>query len=152
MNRRIAALTIAAVAVFGLTACTASPATDRAPRSSEAANPSDGDGQSVADACALIQETISDATQEFSDSSADDPAAVVEAMKSAAQKLEDAASQITNDDVAAVLPDLQDMFATTAEVMQGIVEGDVSKIGELAAIGDEFQETSQRFQELCASR
>ncbi|WP_345801732.1 hypothetical protein AAIB33_01125 [Microbacterium sp. AZCO] len=149
MNRRIAALTIAAVALLGLTACTASP--DSNADSSPAASDAAGDeGQSVADACALIQDTITDATKEFGNAASDDPAAVVEAMKSAADKISAAADQVTNDDVAAILPDLQQMFAKTAEVMQSIVEGDVSKLDELTALGDSFKETSQRFQDLCS--
>jgi hypothetical protein len=151
MNRRFAALTIAAVALFGLTACTGSSGdSGDSPPASESSAPSDGDGQSVADACALVQDTIEDATAEFGEASVQDPAAVVDAMQAAAGKLAEAASQVTNEDVAAILPDLEEMFATTAEVMQGIVEGDISKLDDLTALGDGFQETTQRFQELCA--
>ncbi|WP_243077105.1 hypothetical protein [Microbacterium sp. SS28] len=148
MNRRIAALTITAFALLGLTACTASPA----PSSSSTAQaaPEGGDGQSVADACALIQDTMQQATEDFG-KAADDPAAVVGAMKSAADELAAAADEITNKDVAAVLPGVQQMFADTAEIMQGIVDGDVSKIADLAALGETFQSTVQDFQDLCAA-
>ncbi|MFH8250573.1 hypothetical protein ACH3VR_09445 [Microbacterium sp. B2969] len=151
MNRRIAALTLAAVALLGLTACTATP--DSSASSSPTSSDAPGDeGQSVADACSLIQDTITQATREFSDAATEDPAAVVAAMRSAADKISAAASQITNDDVAAILPDLQAMFAKTAEVMQGIVQGDVSKLDELTALGDSFKETSQRFEDLCSQQ
>jgi hypothetical protein len=49
-----------------------------------------------------------------------------------------------------VLPGVEEMFSTTAEIFQDIVEGDVSKIGELATLGETFQETVEQFEELCA--
>lgn len=149
MNRRIAALAIAAVAVFGLTACTASP--ESAPTSSTTADAGaeDPDGQSVAEACALIQDTIQEAAAEFEGATEGDPAVIVEAMRDAADDLANAAEEITNADVAAVLPGVQEMFEKTADLMQSIVEGDVSKIGELADLGTEFQSTVQEFHDLC---
>ena len=153
MNRRIAALTIAvAASLFGLTACTASPApSPTASRSAEASETPEADGQSVREACALVEDTIQQASEDFKSAAQDDPSAVVEAMKTAAAKLSDAAEQITNEDVAAVLPGVQEMFATTAGILQDIVEGDVAAIGELATIGETFQETVQQFEDLCAS-
>jgi len=149
MNRRIAALTIATAALFGLTACTVSPTASPTPTSTADA-PSDA--QSVADACALVQETITQASEDMQDAAEDDPGAVVEAMKTAAAELGAAAEQITNEDVAAVLPGVQEMFSTTAEIFQDIAEGDVSKIGELATLGEQFQETVQQFEDLCAPK
>ncbi|TDN87701.1 hypothetical protein [Microbacterium sp. BK668] len=160
MNRRIAALSLSVAAVLALAGCTVAPPSDdadtstrTAPSSSASARPSpsaSGDAQSIEEACTLIQDTITEATEDFGEAATTDPAQVVEAMESAAEKLSAAASRISNDDVAAVLPDLQDMFAKTAEVMQGIVDGDVSKLEELSTLGDDFQETSERFQQLCA--
>lgn len=152
MNRRITALAIVVVAtVFGLTACTAFPTpSPTASRTAEASKTPDAEGQSVAEACALVQDTIEQASKDFQDAAQDDPAAVVEAMKTAAAELGDAADQITNEDVAAVLPGVQEMFDTTAGILQDIVEGDVSAIGKLATIGETFQETVQQFEDLCA--
>jgi len=151
MNRRITALTIAASALLGLTACTAFPAASPSPsRTAEATESPDGDGQTVAEACAMVQDTIQQASEDFQNAAQDDPGAVVEAMNTAAAQLADAAEQITNEDVAAVLPGVQEMFSTTAEILQDIVEGDVSKIGELATIGETFQETVREFEDLCA--
>ncbi len=151
MNRRIAALALAAVALLGLTACTGAP-----PFGGGTAGPTIGtdapgdDGQSVSDACDLIATTITEATTEFESAASADPAAIVEAMKSAAQKLADAAGRVTNDEVAALLPDLQAMFDQTSEVMQALVDGDVSKLGDLTELGETFQDTTTRFQELCS--
>lgn len=152
MSRRVIALAIAAAALLGLTACTGSPAADGS-TASQPAGGADGEGdggQSVADACALVQDTITEATDEFEEAASADPAAVVEAMKSASEKLGALASQITNDQVAAVLPSLEEMFAEVSEIMSAIVEGDLTKIDDLTAIGESFQQTTESFQELCA--
>ena len=152
MNRRIAAFSLSALAVFALAGCTVSPgeSTASSARPSASATAAPSADQSLAAACAQVQDTIDEATAEFSKATTADPAEVVAAMKSAAQKLSDAASRISNKEVAAVLPDLQAMFEKTADIMQGLVDGDVSMLEDLAALGDEFQETSERFQKLCA--
>ncbi len=158
MNRRIAAVALASVALLGLTACTGS--SDPAHRSaSYTAVPDDGDGskgsdgsgdgQSVADACALVQDTITSAGKEFEDASSGDPSQVVDAMKSAAQRLADVAPQVTNSEVAELLPALQDMFAKISEALEGVVKGDLSKAGELDEVGTSLQGTIEKFQSLC---
>ena len=152
MNRRIAALAIAAAALLGLAACTASPESSPTGSSSADAGADSSDGQSVAEACALIQGTIQEAADEFEGVTDGDPAVIVDAMRKAADDLAAAAEEITNEDVAAVLPGVQEMFEKTADLMQSIVEGDVSKISELGSLGTEFQSTVQEFQELCAPK
>jgi hypothetical protein len=146
-GRLVAAAIIAATAALGLAACTGGPA----PSSSSVASadqPGDG-GQSTADACALVQQTISDAATEFSSASADDPAVVVDGMKAAAQKLGDASAQVTNDQIAALLPPLRTAFEKAADVMQAVAEGDVSKLADSAQLSTDIQEPLQRFQEIC---
>jgi hypothetical protein len=150
-TRRIASLTLVAVALLGLTACTGSPGagtgTSRSADSSD--QPGDG-GQSTADACALIQESIQEATAEFESAATADPAAVVDAMSSAAERLAETATQVTNDEVAAVVPALQEMFTEVAEVMDAIAQGDASRVDDLSQLGTKFQQTSETFQEICA--
>ncbi len=152
MHRRLTALALATIALFGLSACTGAPAaTPSSSSSSGAQTGGGGDGQTVAEACALIQDTIAGATGEFESAASADPAAIVEAMKTAASQVAEAASQVTNEEVAALLPSLQEMLTQTSELMQALVDGDVSKLGEMSEIGESFQETTERFQELCAS-
>lgn len=153
MSRRVIALTIAAVALLGLTACTGSPAGTEGGASQPALGPDGaGDGgQSTADACALVQDTITQATDEFEQAASSDPAAVVDAMKGAAQKLADVGEQITNDEVAAVLPSLGDMFTQVSEIMDAIVAGDVTKLDDLSKIGESFQQTTEEFHNLCTA-
>lgn len=148
--RSIAAFTIAATAALGLAACTGSPSPAGSGAASQGSADGPGDaGQSTADACALVQDTISEATDEFESASAEDPSSVVASMNAAADKLGATASQITNDEVAALLPELQEMFATTADVMQSIVDGDTSKLGDLSELGTDFQATGEKFQAIC---
>lgn len=154
LSHRIAALTLTAIAVLGLTACTGFPYGSSSPTSSSSAPASDGSsdgGQTTAEACQLIQNTITEATAEFENVDATNPGAVVEGMEAAAQSLADASSQITNEEVAAIVPELQAMFEQVAEVMAAIVAGDTSQLGELEDIGASFQETTQKFQDICAS-
>ncbi|MET0813507.1 MAG: hypothetical protein ABWY03_10650 [Microbacterium sp.] len=147
--RRIAILALTATAVFGLAACTSS--STPSPTGSSVGSDSAGDeGQSVEDACALVQGTITEVTAEFENLGSGDPAAVVEAVKAASQKIGDVSSQITNDEVAAIVPSLQDMFAQVGETMTAIVEGDVTKLDDLSALGESFETTTQQFQEICA--
>ncbi len=156
LARRIAVFALAATAALGLTACTISPAGPSAGSagpstgSSASADASGDEGQSVEDACALVQDTISEATEEFENVGADDPAAVVASIKAAADRIAAASSQVTNDQVAAILPSLQDMFAQVGETMTALVEGDVTKLGDLSTLSESFQETTQKFQEICA--
>ncbi len=148
MSHRIAGLTIAVVALFGLTACTGSPgASTGTARSSD--QPGD-DGQSTADACALIQQSIEDATTEFENASSADPATVVDTMRSAAERLTETAQSVTNDEVAAIVPSLEEMFTEVAEVMDAIVKGDATKVEDLPQLGAKFRDTSEAFQEICA--
>lgn len=149
-TRRIASLTLAAIALFGLTACTGSPSAPSTTGSAQSSDQPGDDGQSTTDACALIQDSIQAATAEFESIATSDPAAVVDAMTSAAERLSDTAAQVTNDEVAAALPALQDMFTEVAGVMDAIAKGDVTKVDDLSQLGTKFQETSETFQEICA--
>ena len=148
MRRLIATLVLAVAAATGLSACIGSPA-QTAPISAGADAPGD-DGQSTAQACALVEQTIDDAATGFESAASADPAAVVDGMRAAADTLSDVAPQVTNDRVAALLPSLQDMFVQVSDVMAAIVQGDVTKAGDLSGLGARFQETSRQFQELCA--
>lgn len=154
LSRRIAALTIAAVAALGLTGCTGFPAgspsgsaTGGAASESPAAG---GDGeQTVEEACQLVTDTITEATAEFEQATTDDPAAVADAFNAAAQSIADASTQVTNEEVAALLPSLQELFEQVAEVLPAIIEGDTSKASEFEQMGTDLQESMQQFEELC---
>ena len=145
------AVMITVGAAAGLTACTGSPTSGLASPTAQSSDLPGDDGQSAADACALVQQSIDDAADEFAGIATADPAAVVEAMRSAAERLSATATEITNDEVAALVPSLQDMFGQVGEVMDAVAKGDVTKAGELSELGEKFQATSQAFQEVCPS-
>jgi hypothetical protein len=151
MSRRLSALALAAALMLSLTACTA-PGADPATGSTPGAADQPGDaGQSTADACAIVQGSIDDATAAFSEASVDDPATVVEAMQAASAELETVSAQVTNDEVAALVPSLRALFDQAAEAMDALASGDVTRLGEINETAESFTETTARFQELCAN-
>lgn len=160
LSRRIAALALTAAALVGLTACTGLPggAGTPAPSTSASADADSGDsgdtgdsgsGQTTEEACQLVKDTITDATAEFEQATTDDPAAVAEAFQAAAQSIADASDSVTNEEVAALLPSLQDLFEKVSEILPGIIEGDTSKVTEFEEMGTELQASMQEFEELC---
>lgn len=149
MSLRIAALVLVAASALGLSACTAAPAAPGGSSASPGTDQPGDEGQSTADACALIQESIQEATQEFENAASTDPATAAAAMTRAAERLAENAGEITNDEVAALLPGLRDMFAEVGAVMDDIVQGDASQLPELSRLGEELRATSEDFREVC---
>lgn len=166
LPRRFAALTLATVALIGLTGCTGFPTgTAGSTPSATSSEPADGAGdgsdsgtgegsadgeQTTAEACALIEETMTEATAGFENLDPENPDAIVEGMEAAVQTLSDLSTEITNEEVAAILPELQTTFQQVADIMAAIVAGDASKVAEFEQLGASFQETGERYQELCA--
>ncbi|MDZ8170938.1 hypothetical protein [Microbacterium xanthum] len=152
MNRTLTGLVLSTSALLALTGCTggggSAPPDDPASQTQDA--PGD-DGQSVAEACEVIAETITSATAQFDEGAGGDLADVVAAMEAASAELATTTQAITNDEVAALLPDLQRMFTEAEEVFQALADGDVSGAEDLEEIGGRFQETGAAFEELCAS-
>lgn len=150
-SRRTAALALTAVALLGVTGCSAFPSGANPSSSSSSAPGDEGDGtQTTAEACQLILDTITDATEEFQNVDPDNPGALVDGMKQAAQTLGDASSQITNEEVAAMVPELQATFEQVAVVMEAIIGGDTPEPAEVEEMGAAFAETTQEVQDLCA--
>lgn len=147
MTRRYAPAALALGVLLLLSACTGAPS---APSSARADAHGD-EGQSTADACAIVQESIDEATGAFAGASPDDPAAVVEALRSASTRLGEVAPRVTNDEVAALLTPLGNMFTQAAESMEALAGGDVSRMAEIAELSTSFQESAAAYQELCAA-
>jgi hypothetical protein len=148
MRRRLAALALAAALSAGLVACSA-PAADSTAAPTVAADELGDAGQSAADACTIVRGSIDSATEAFSSATADDPASVVDALRTASKELSTVSSQVTNDEVAALLPPLQDMFATASEAMEAVASGDVTKLAEVGELAGDLQGSVTQFQELC---
>lgn len=167
MNRRMIALTISAVALFGLTGCTgtlvpvesaSSGAGASAPAS---ASPDAGDdgadggdaagGQSVAEACAIINTGMNDAMTEFQNVDASsDPQTIVDAMTTASNAIGAATGEIDNAEVVTAATGLQESFAQIAEVSKAVlVDGDTSQATQMATLGENVQTSVTAFYELC---
>jgi hypothetical protein len=172
MNRRITALLVTAVALFGLSACTGTPLTGsevessgapsssapQGPEASASPSPSTSEGPaedssasaSVADACAVISDAVTDATAGFDDMQAsEDPQAAIEAMKASADAIGAAIGGIDNEEVAAAARGMQAGFMGMAEATKAIMDGDVSKAAELQDLSTEIVKSFTAFQELC---
>lgn len=153
LSRRLAAVAIAAVALAGLTACTGSPAASGtgAPSSNATSEAGSGGAQTTEEACQLVNDTITAATDEFEQATTDDPAAVADAFHAAAESIADASGQVTNEEVAALLPPLQELFQKVSEVLPAIIEGDTSKAAEFQELGTDLQTSMQQFEALCGA-
>jgi hypothetical protein len=152
MNRRLIALTLAATAMFGLTACSGGgsekPAAEASASESMSASAAP-ESQSVEDACAAVNATIQGVSEDFANVSAEDPASAAAAFKAAADALGQAGDQVGNAEVAAVLPDLKTAFETTGAAFDALAQGDTSKITEIQALSTDLQASITSFQELC---
>lgn len=151
MHVRPALGAIVLVVALALTGCAGSPAVGDAGAASAPADRPGDDGQSTGDACAIVQTSIDEATAAFSSASPSDPAAVVEALKAASAELVSVSEQVTNDEVAALLPPLRDMFAEASEAMAALSAGDVTRMADIARLSTSFQEAAGAYQELCAA-
>lgn len=169
MNRRMTALTIAAVAALGLTSCAATPATgggaggssepsasaSQAPEASggseaDSDSRAGGDSSGIADACAVIDAAIADASAGMEGvDGASDPQAAIDAMNASAEAIGAALSDIDNEEVAAAAQGVQGGFAGLAEATAAVMGGDVTKAAELESLSTEFQESLTSLQELC---
>jgi len=151
MHRSIAAVVLVALAALGLAACTTSPApSETGAATAEAGPDGPGDaGQSTEDACSLVRDSVVGAAEEFETAAADDPASVVEAMRAAAERLGETGSDITNDQVAALLPSLEQMYGRMGDVLESLANGDLDQSGEFAELATTFRETMDRFRDMC---
>lgn len=157
LTRRLAAAAIVLGALWGVTGCTGLPSSGSGSGSgsgssgSETSEGSGSGGQTVAEACTLVSDTITSATDEFEQATSDDPAAVADAFTAAAQSVSDAGAEVTNEEVAALLPPLQDLFERVAELLPAIIEGDTARAAEFQEVGDDLQTTMGEFDALCGS-
>lgn len=158
MNRRITALTITAVALFGLTACTGTTAPESSGGSNGGTSQGDGggtaeeSGQTVAEACSVVTDTIDAAFADFQDVGTEDLGATAEAMTAAAEDISAVIGDVTNPEVAAVVPGLQEAFEKIGAAVQASAEGDTSALAELEGAGTQLQEDMTTFQELCITQ
>jgi hypothetical protein len=148
----IGALTVALM--FGITACTDTPTdtpADTSNSSEQTTDASGDDGQSVEEACGLVQDTIENATSGLDTADVEDPSIVVDAMRDASAQLDTLAGEVTNDQISALIPDLGALFTQMGDSMEAALSGDADAAAEFQEIGTEFQTTLSEFQEACGA-
>lgn len=165
MNRRMTALTITAVALFGLTACTGtlvpaesaesntntSASASAAPDAGGEGGDADAGGQTVAEACETINTGMNDAMTQFQNVDASsDPQTIVDAMTTASNAIGTATGEIDNPEVVSAATGLQESFAQIAEVSKAVlVDGDTSQAAQMGTLGEDVQTAVTAFYELC---
>jgi hypothetical protein len=160
MNRRIAAWTIAAVAVLGLAACSgpSSTAAGTKPASGSSAPAEDTQAessQSIADACAIAGAKIQEATDAFSTidmaAAQSDPQGTVEEFTAIVDAIGEATESVSNADVKSAMTAFHEDYASLRDVLQKVlVEQDVNAASEMGTLGTDLQESALAIGELCA--
>lgn len=148
MNRRIAALAIAAVAVLGLTACSGSSDPAEEPNdtntsqgteenTAEEEAPAD---QSVADACTAVMTPLTEgaATMQQSISKlSSDPQAAVDAFSTYVNDVKAAVDSVSNADVKTASTAVRDDLVTVQEFLTAAANNDASALSSLqSSLGD----------------
>ncbi|RLK47845.1 hypothetical protein [Microbacterium telephonicum] len=140
------ALTAAALGAVLLAGCTADPTagSTSAPQSTTAP-----DTQTTADACAAVEDAVTGAVDAFQKVDPTDPQAAAQAFDDLASSLGTAADAVSDSEVGALLPRLQQDFATAAEVMGAVAGGDLGRVGDLQAPTADIQDAFGEFAALC---
>jgi maltose-binding protein MalE len=156
MNRRIAAFTIAAVAVLGLTACSGSPSsTDGSSTKSDSSTSAQNTDQSVADACTEAGAKVQAASQELSSldvsAAAADPQGTVDAFSKTVDAIGAAAESVGNPEVKAAVGDVYDDFGALRDVLSKVlIDQDTAAASDMTTIMADVQESSTALSTLCA--
>lgn len=129
--RRISATSIAAAAMLGLTACGSG-------------------GQSVADACKLVDEQMQEAAAGLQGISPTDPE-VGDRIGEFSTSLSEAADTVTNEEVKPVIEKISASFGEMSEALATATDGDLSKLTELQETANGLQTTLQEYTTLCTS-
>lgn len=160
MNRRLAALTIAAVAVLGLTACSGSPsASEETTAPSQSSAPVEetsapSSDQSVADACASAATQVQAATSELGSidptTAAADPQGTVDTFTQSVDAIGAAAESISNPEVKAAVSAVHEDFIAMRDVLSKVlVDGDQAAAAEMTTVTSDVQESAMAIGELC---
>ncbi|MDR2998514.1 MAG: hypothetical protein LBU78_10400 [Microbacterium sp.] len=156
MNRRIAAIAIAAVAVLGLTACSGAPASDSSSDKSGSASkeaPKTAD-QSVSDACGIILPALQKAGSDVQSASADaatDPKGTVDKFATAIGEVEDAAAKVTNPDVKKPTDAIVTVYGQLRDVAtKALVDKDTSALGDFNTVMSDLTDSAKELATVCA--
>lgn len=156
MNRRIAAFTIAAVAVLGLTGCAGAadePSNDSADAGDSAPAEETSTDQSVEDACGIVIPQLTEASQAMSeiDPASADPQATVDQFNEYITKLGETVDSVSNTEVKEATAAVHEDFVAMGDVLtKVVVEQDLDAAGDLSTITSDVTESATALQELCS--
>lgn len=157
MNRRIAVLTIAAAAMLGLSACSGSPSADSGSTAdSGSAAEAPASDQSVADACAIVQTKLQEASTALSEiditATTSDPQTTIDAFSETVDGIGDAAESVSNEEVKTATTAVHEDFVTVRDLMQKVlIDQDTSVAGELSTATTDMQTSGNELNTLCTS-
>ena len=157
MNRRIAAWTIAAVAVLGLTACSGSPAAED-DTSNEAGDSAPAEetntDQSVEDACGIVLPKLQEANtaaSEIDTTGATDPQTTVDQFSTVVDAFGEAADSVDNAEVKEATSAVHEDFAALGDVLSKVlIDQDLSAAEGMTTITADLTESATALQELCS--
>lgn len=160
MNRKIAAWTIAAVAVLGLTACSGTPTasepkTDDTTTSAEAPAENTAD-QSVADACAVVLPALSEASTSMSglsdmEAAASDPQGTVDAFKETVATIGAAADSVTNAEVKEAAGAVHEQYTKLSDLLSAVlIDQDASAASEMTTLTTDLTDAATELSTVCA--
>ncbi|GGD74323.1 hypothetical protein [Microbacterium murale] len=157
MNRRIAAWTIAAVAVLGLTACSGSPAAED-DTSNEAGDSAPVEetntDQSVEDACGIVLPKLQDANaaaSEIDTTGATDPQTTVDQFSTVVDAFGEAADSVDNAEVKEATSAVHEDFAALGDVLSKVlIDQDLTAAEGMTTITADLTESATALQELCS--
>lgn len=160
MNRRIAAFTIAAVAVLGLTACAGGNASEETPEdasnSNEAAPAEETNtDQSVEDACGIVIPELTEAGTALSsidpEAAAKDPQASVDQFNTFVDALGETVDKVSNTEVKDATAAVHEEFVKLSDMLNKVlVEQDLDAASDLNTVQSDVMEASTTLQELCS--
>jgi hypothetical protein len=159
---------LASTSLVALTGCSApaEPAADEQPTTStsqapteeespEASEPATGE-QTVAESCAIAQQTMSTIQSEMTDAmttmGAGDMSGALEALETFEASLGDAVAEVTNPEVDAALSNFQSKFASFNELLATVDPSDPASIDQtaLTTASTDIQTAAQEIATLCS--
>ncbi|MES2866999.1 hypothetical protein [Microbacterium profundi] len=157
MNRRIAAWTIAAVAVLGLSACSGSPAAedDTSNGSGDSAPVEETNtDQSVEDACGIVLPKLQEANaaaSEIDTTGATDPQTTVDQFSTVVDAFGEAADSVDNVEVKEATSAVHEDFAALGDVLSKVlIDQDLTAAEGMTTITADLTESATALQELCS--
>lgn len=154
MNRRIATIALASVALLGLSGCAG--LTPGASGSNDASAASGPDTQTVAEACATVADKVSGVANSFQtfdiSTAADDPQATIAVFTEAVDALKAAQEAVGNAEVRDATTSIHDSFQATGDTLKKLlVDGDVTAVANIGTVSGEVRASLETFATLCNS-